>query len=73
MIAVKDLRKHYKDVRAVDGITLSVAEGEVFGLARSLGGIERLCALDQLGDLLSALAPDPLKVAGAVLFGHGLP
>jgi len=32
MIAVKDLRKHYKDVRAVDGITLTVAEGEVFGL-----------------------------------------
>jgi len=32
MIAVEDLRKHYKDVRAVDGITLTVAEGEVFGL-----------------------------------------
>lgn len=32
MISVEDLRKHYKDVRAVDGITFSVAEGEVFGL-----------------------------------------
>jgi len=32
MITVEDLRKHYKDVRAVDGITFSVAEGEVFGL-----------------------------------------
>ena len=32
MISVEDLRKHYRDVRAVDGITFSVAEGEVFGL-----------------------------------------
>ena len=32
MISVEDLRKHYKDVRAVDGISFSVAEGEVFGL-----------------------------------------
>jgi len=32
MISVHDLRKHYKDVRAVDGISFEVAEGEVFGL-----------------------------------------
>jgi len=32
MISVEDLRKHYKDVRAVDGISFEVAEGEVFGL-----------------------------------------
>jgi ABC-2 type transport system ATP-binding protein len=32
MISVEDLRKHYKDVRAVDGIGFEVAEGEVFGL-----------------------------------------
>jgi len=31
-VEVKDLEKHYGDVRAVDGISFSVAEGEVFGL-----------------------------------------
>ena len=32
MVEVHDLKKHYRAVRAVDGITFSVAEGEVFGL-----------------------------------------
>ena len=31
-VEVRDLRKHYGAVRAVDGISFSVAEGEVFGL-----------------------------------------
>ncbi len=31
-VEVTDLQKHYGAVRAVDGITFSVAEGEVFGL-----------------------------------------
>ena len=31
-VEVQDLQKHYGAVRAVDGITFSVAEGEVFGL-----------------------------------------
>lgn len=31
-VEVTGLEKHYGDVRAVDGITFSVAEGEVFGL-----------------------------------------
>ena len=31
-VDVQDLQKHYGAVRAVDGITFSVAEGEVFGL-----------------------------------------
>ena len=31
-VEVNGLEKHYGDVRAVDGITFSVAEGEVFGL-----------------------------------------
>ena len=31
-IEVEDLTKHYGEVRAVDGITFSVREGEVFGL-----------------------------------------
>src|SRR6478672_1298084 len=29
---VRDLHKHYDDVRAVDGLDLSVAPGECFGL-----------------------------------------
>lgn len=32
MIAVEDLAKRYRDVRAVDGISFTVEEGEVFGL-----------------------------------------
>lgn len=32
MITVTDLKKHYGDVRAVDGISFEVAAGEVFGL-----------------------------------------
>ncbi|HEV8229690.1 MAG TPA: ABC transporter ATP-binding protein, partial [Candidatus Limnocylindria bacterium] len=31
-VEVTDLKKHYGAVRAVDGITFTVAEGEVFGL-----------------------------------------
>jgi ABC-2 type transport system ATP-binding protein len=31
-VEVHDLHKHYGDVRAVDGVSFSVAEGEVFGL-----------------------------------------
>jgi ABC-2 type transport system ATP-binding protein len=32
IIEVEDLAKHYGDVRAVDGISFSVAEGEILGL-----------------------------------------
>lgn len=32
MIEVRDLKKHYGEVRAVDGITFAVVEGEIFGL-----------------------------------------
>ena len=31
-IEVRELVKHYGDVKAVDGITFSVKEGEIFGL-----------------------------------------
>src|ERR1700750_1977519 len=31
-LLVQDLRKHYGDVKAVDGLDLSVASGECFGL-----------------------------------------
>jgi ABC-2 type transport system ATP-binding protein len=32
IVIVEDLARHYGDVRAVDGISFSVAEGEIFGL-----------------------------------------
>ena len=32
VIRVADLKKHYGDVRAVDGVTFEVARGEVFGM-----------------------------------------
>lgn len=31
-LVIEDLKKHYGDVRAVDGLTLSIAPGECFGL-----------------------------------------
>ncbi len=31
-ITVQDLRKRYKDVQALDGVTFDVHAGEVFGL-----------------------------------------
>src|SRR3954463_7609752 len=31
-IVVEDLRKRYKDVQALDGVSFSVSDGEVFGL-----------------------------------------
>src|SRR3954471_17542420 len=31
-IVVEDLRKRYKDVQALDGVSFSVRDGEVFGL-----------------------------------------
>ena len=31
-VAVDDLSKHYGDVRALDGVSLAVAPGEIFGL-----------------------------------------
>ena len=32
VIRVRDLRKHYGDVKAVDGVSFEVARGEVFGM-----------------------------------------
>src|SRR5688572_8378266 len=48
------------------------------GLFRDLGrtgvlGLHRLRALDEIRDLLSTLATDPLEMTGTVLRGHGLP
>jgi ABC-2 type transport system ATP-binding protein len=40
-LEVRDLRKHYGPVRAVDGISFSVAAGEVFGLLGHNGAGKR--------------------------------
>jgi ABC-2 type transport system ATP-binding protein len=32
VIRVADLKKHYGDVKAVDGVSFEVARGEVFGM-----------------------------------------
>ena len=32
IITIKDLQKKYKDVIAVDNVTLEIEEGEIFGL-----------------------------------------
>ena len=32
VIRVADLKKHYGDVKAVDGVTFEVERGEVFGM-----------------------------------------
>jgi ABC-2 type transport system ATP-binding protein len=32
LVEIENLQKHYGDVRAVDGISVTVAEGEIFGL-----------------------------------------
>ncbi|MFL6055544.1 MAG: ABC transporter ATP-binding protein, partial [Actinoallomurus sp.] len=49
-IVAKDLRKRYGDVRAVDGVTLSVEEGEFFGILGPNGAgktttIKMICGL----------------------------
>jgi ABC-type multidrug transport system ATPase subunit len=31
-VEIKDLTKHYGDVRALDGVSLQTAPGEIFGL-----------------------------------------
>ena len=40
-VEVEDLAKHYGGVRAVDGITFSVAEGEVFGFSATTARARR--------------------------------
>ncbi len=35
-IAIKDLKKYYSEVKAVDGISLEVEEREIFGILSSI-------------------------------------
>ncbi|MGC9530657.1 MAG: ABC transporter ATP-binding protein [Candidatus Bipolaricaulaceae bacterium] len=49
IVEVRDLRKAYRDVRAVDGLTLEVAEGEIYGLLGPNGSGKTTTILVLLG------------------------
>lgn len=63
VLEVKDLKVYYRTlagiVRAVDGVTLSVKEGEVMGLAGESG-----CGKSTLGYALLGLIPPPGRIEG---------
>jgi len=71
-IETRDLRKHYGEIKAVDGVTLDIAEGEVFGLLgpNGAGKTTTLSLLTTLGKPTSGSArihgidvvAEPLKV-----------
>lgn len=73
MLEVKDLKVHYRtlqgDVRALDGITFSIADGEIMGLAGESG-----CGKSTLGKSLIRMDSRMRHVDGDVeLDGEGLP
>lgn len=63
VLEVKDLKVYYRTlagvVRAVDGVTLTVREGEVMGLAGESG-----CGKSTLGYALLGLIPPPGRIEG---------
>jgi peptide/nickel transport system ATP-binding protein len=65
MLDVRDLRVYYRtlagDVRALDGATFSVADGEIMGLAGESG-----CGKSTLGNSLIRLDPRMRHVGGTV-------
>ena len=65
IIVVKDLVKHYKDIHAVNGISFSVFEGEIFGLLGP-NGAGKTTTFRMLCGLLPATS-GTLLVAGADL------
>jgi peptide/nickel transport system ATP-binding protein len=68
VVQVKDLRVYYgtpgKPVRAVDGVSLEIGEGEVVGLVGESG-----CGKSTLGRGILGLLPDGARADGEVLFG----
>lgn len=65
VIATRELAKHYRDVRAVDGLTLQVRRGEIYGfLGRNGAGttIRMLLGLIRptSGEVTSAVGQDPV-------------
>ncbi len=71
-IEVKDLRKYYEDVKAVDGISFSVDEGEIFGMLGPNGAgktttIETVIGLiDRTGGEISVLGMNPDNELGSI-------
>ena len=71
VIRVKDLRKSYKDVLAVDGISFDVSRGEIFGLLGPNGAgkttiVECLQGLrNPSSGTIQVLDIDPSKNPGA--------
>jgi ABC-2 type transport system ATP-binding protein len=70
VVAVSDLRKHYGEVKAVDGVSFEVGKGEVFGLLGPNGAgktttIEVLEGLNKPDSgTISVLGLDPARHAG---------
>jgi ABC-2 type transport system ATP-binding protein len=67
VVSVHDLRKTYRDVKAVDGITFSVIKGEIFGIVGP-NGAGKTTTMDCIVGMkkpdsgsLSVLGLDPIK------------
>jgi ABC-2 type transport system ATP-binding protein len=60
MIELRDVRKHFGEVHAVDGLSLSTSEGEVFGLLGPNGAGKSTT----IKMIMNILAPD----SGSILF-----
>lgn len=78
IIEVEDLVKHYGEVKALDGVSFGVEEGEIFGLLGPNGAgkttlMETLCCLRRLDSGKASvrghdLVKEPYKVRGTIGF-----
>ncbi|MFN8164642.1 MAG: ABC transporter ATP-binding protein [Bacteroidia bacterium] len=68
IIEVKNLVKHYQDIKAVDGISFSVFEGEIFGLLGP-NGAGKTTTLEIIESLREKTSGEVI-VAGMNLEGH---
>ena len=59
LIEIKDLRKEYKDVIAVEGLTLSIEEGELFALL-GVNGAGKTTTIKMLSTLTKPTSGDAL-------------